>query len=332
MTAIYKMVILMKKTRMASAVFIIAIIPILLFQSVSALQPPPPWGWDAQQSGDFYFRPLPSGSVEVWYAGSEPVVVIPSEIEGYAVTQIGVGVIPHNPNWGGRFGGTNIFVIPDSITSIDDTWFDYEHARFRRAHDNAVDHIIYGYSGSFAEVFANEADMLFIPLDDELPITMFMSGSWLAFDEPPFIEDDIIFVPMRLFFENMRNIHPSIEARHIIWDGETQSITIELYDWFDLPPALFETVKITIGSDTFSIDGNTLRGSLSHHRTETNTFELEAPPRMVNGRVFIPLSFYLDYFGFGIDYDGHFRIFDIVKHPDADNNIPYARWINEIRS
>jgi len=164
----------------------------------------------------------------------------------------------------------------------------------------------------------------------ECPPTVMMSGNRLEFDVPPFIEEDIIFVPLRGFFENIQRIYPSVEARNIIWDGETQTVTIELYDWFDLPPALFETVTVTLGSDTFSIDGNTLRGSISHNRLQTNAFELEASPRMVNSRVFVPLSFFLDYFGFTVDYDCYFRVFNITREPDT-RNIPYARLINEIR-
>jgi hypothetical protein len=312
------------------AVIIITVVPVLFIQLVSALQPPPPWGWDARKSGDFYFQPLPCGTIEVWYDGPESIVVIPSKIEGYIISRIGAGVISHRPNPGGRFGKTKIFVIPESVTSIDDVSFDYENAKFRREYYNAVDNIIYGYTGSLAEDFANAADILFIPLDVEFPFTMLVLGNLLEFDEPPFIDEGVVFVPLRGFFENIGRIYPTVEARTIIWDSKTQTVTIELYDWFNLPPALFETVEVAIGSDTFSIDGNTLRGSLSHNQLQTDIFEIEAPPRMVNSRVFVPISYFLDFFGFVADYDSYYRVFDIGRNPDP-RNITYARFINEIR-
>ena len=306
----------MKKLLLAAV--IIALAPILLFKSVSALQPPPPWGWDAQQYGDFYFQPLPCGTIEVWYDGSEAIVFIPSEIEGYVVTQLGAGFISHRQSGVGRFGRSGILVIPQSVTAINDHPHSFHNI------------VIYGYSGSFAEKFASSAEhILFLPLDIKSPFTMFMNGNWIEFDEPPFVKEGVIFVPLRLFFENISRVHVSMEAESIIWDNETQTVTIELYDWFDLPPALFETVKVTIGSDTFSIDGNTLRGSISHNRLQTDVFELEAPPRMVNNRVFVPLSFFLDYFAFGIyDYDCYFRIYDIRENLGTDR---YARYINGFR-
>jgi len=321
----------MKKLLLKAAT--IAFAPLLLFQSFPGLQPlppPPPWGDDARRSGDFYFQPRPCGTIEVWYVGSEAVVVIPSEIEGYAVTKLGVGVISSVPNWGGRFGGTRMFIVPKSVTSIDDGQFDRERASFRREFGNAIDNIIFGYTGSFAETFASENNILFMPLDDGFPVIMFFAGNLIEFDEALFIEEDIIFVPLRAFFENIRLIHPNIEARNISWDDETQSVTVELYDWFDLPPALFETIKLTIGSGTFSIDGDTLRGSLSHNQLQTNIFEMEAPARIVNNRAFVPLSFFLDYFDFGIEYDWSFSVFDIHRNSE-NSNIPFVRMINEIR-
>jgi len=276
------------------AVVIIALISILLFKSVSALQPPPRWGWDAQQYGDFYFQPLPCGTIEVWYDGSEAIAFIPSEIEGYVVTQLGSSFMPHRQASDNRFGRRGVLVIPESVTAINDNPHSFHNM------------VIYGYSGSFAEKFASSSEhIVFLPLDNQSPFTMFMkfmNGNWIEFDEPPFVDEGVIFVPLRLFFENIRRIHVSMKAESIIWDDETQTVTIELYDWFGLPPALFETVKVTMESDTFSIDGNTLRGSFYYNPLQTNVFELEAPPRMVNNRVFVPLSFFLDYFAFAI-YD-----------------------------
>ena len=78
----------------------------------------------ALQGGDFLCTMLPNGTVSITkYIGTDTVVTIPEQIDGYTVTRIGGG--PYYYNYGAFQDNTNIekVIIPDNVTNIGESAF-----------------------------------------------------------------------------------------------------------------------------------------------------------------------------------------------------------------
>lgn len=78
----------------------------------------------ALQGGDFLCEMLPNGTVSITkYIGTDTVVTIPEQIDGYTVTRIGGG--PYYYNYGAFQDNTNIekVIIPDNVTNIGESAF-----------------------------------------------------------------------------------------------------------------------------------------------------------------------------------------------------------------
>ena len=287
---------------------IICIISLMLMLlsvlTVAALEPPPRWGFGANMSGDFYYQILPDETIEVWYDGVESVIEIPETLDGFVVTQIGTYAIDPNTFFNDRdgTGAMKTIVIPDSVTYISFYAFD--------GFPELV--VIYGHSGSVAEKFASESGMVFISLDDEMPVAIQIVGEkfsrLLDFDEIPVIENDILFIPFRATFEGMNRIFTNLFTK-VEWDNETRTASATLYEDWNIPPQAIKTVRLTIGSDTAYIDDIPV--------------QLDAPSKIINNRTLIPLSFITDNFDFSVDWNETLRIVTITLKYDT-----FTKWIN----
>ncbi len=117
-------------------------------------------------------------------------------------------------------------------------------------------------------------------------IKVYVNGHKLIFDDPPVIQNDRTLVPLRAIFEAM--------GVPVYWDDNSNTV-IAIKD--DVK------IKLTIGSATPTINGKQYR--------------IDAPPRIINGRTFVPLRFISDALGSDIDWFGNSRTIMVNSH----NNI-----------
>lgn len=99
-----------------------------------------------------------------------------------------------------------------------------------------------------------------------VPTVVVFDGQELSFDVPPVIENDVIMVPIRPIFEAM--------GAAIDWNQETRTAAVAKGEF---------TVLIPIGSIVPTINGQGV--------------PIEAPTKIVNGRILAPVRFVSEAFG-----------------------------------
>ncbi len=113
-------------------------------------------------------------------------------------------------------------------------------------------------------------------------------------DVAPFIKSDITFIPLRVLLEQM--------GAEIGWDGEKQEITIVKEDGKGKI-----SITMRIWDDrVFVSDGDP-------NKYDTVRYTLIAPPRIYDGRTFIPLRFVSENLGYKVEWNGETREITISK-------------------
>ena len=113
-------------------------------------------------------------------------------------------------------------------------------------------------------------------------------------DVAPFIKSNITFIPLRVLLEQM--------GATITWDGEKQEIGITKEDGKGKI-----TITMRIWDDrVFVSDGDP-------NKYDTVRYTLIAPPRIYDGRTFIPLRFVSENLGYKVEWNGETREITITK-------------------
>lgn len=99
-----------------------------------------------------------------------------------------------------------------------------------------------------------------ISFADGSEIKVFLDGNQINFDVQPQLINDRTMVPMRAIFEAFNAT--------VDWNNDTQTVTAT---------AAGKTIRLTIGSNTADINGNSIA--------------LDVPAQMINGRTLVPLRF-----------------------------------------
>lgn len=109
-------------------------------------------------------------------------------------------------------------------------------------------------------------------VDDWNGAKLKVNGSFLSCKQPPVIEGDEIFLPLRPLFQ-------FLDAK-ILWDEQSQSVHLELEG---------DVFIITVGSRNAILNGKKIT--------------LDAAPSTINGNTMIPMRFFADYFGAKVKWD-----------------------------
>lgn len=129
------------------------------------------------------------------------------------------------------------------------------------------------------------------------PIAVIIDGQTVALDAPPIEEEGRILVPLRGIFERL--------GASVKWDPIQQKVTAQ---------TAAITVELTIGSVQATVNGKTV--------------QLEVPPRMVEGRVYVPLRFVGEAFGATVEYKADTRTVVITTAKPAETVVtPQAQRI-----
>ncbi|MBQ2942125.1 MAG: discoidin domain-containing protein [Clostridia bacterium] len=113
-------------------------------------------------------------------------------------------------------------------------------------------------------------------------------------DVAPFIKSDITFIPLRVLLEQM--------GATITWDGEKQEIGITKEDGKGKI-----TITMRIWDDRVYVsDGDPAK-------YDKVRYTLIAPPRIYDGRTFIPLRFVSENLGYKVEWNGETREITITK-------------------
>lgn len=120
-------------------------------------------------------------------------------------------------------------------------------------------------------------------------ITVNLDGEVLNFDVPPITQNGRTLVPMRTIFEKL--------GATVEWDNTTQTATATR-DYL--------TVSITIGSTNMTCTYGYGVG------TETESFVLDVPAAILNGRTLIPLRAVSEAFGCTVGWDGNDKTISII--------------------
>ena len=123
--------------------------------------------------------------------------------------------------------------------------------------------------------------MLCVPAFAHPPITVYVDGEKLNFDQPPIIKDDRTLVPMRKIFE-------ALDAQ-VIWDEPSQSVTAVSGQ---------DVILFRIGqSDLYK------NGQLA--------YTMPVPAQIINDRTLVPLRAIAESLGCEVGWDGIDYVIDI---------------------
>lgn len=145
-------------------------------------------------------------------------------------------------------------------------------------------------------LFGLLAALLFtVPVFAHPPITVYVDGAKLSFDQPPIIQDDRTLVPMRKIFE-------ALDAQ-VIWDEPSQSVT---------------AVR---GTDVilFRI------GEAGLYKNGQLVYTMDVPAQILNDRTLVPLRAVAESLGAGVGWDGVNYVIDIT----SAGNTPQSPSENE---
>ena len=138
-------------------------------------------------------------------------------------------------------------------------------------------------------------------------VKVFVDNRELSADQPPVIIDGRTLVPLRAIFEAL--------GAEVDWDGDTKTVTSTKGS---------DTVKMTIGDDKFTKNG------------ETRT--LDVPAQIINSRTMVPVRAISEAYGCTVDWDNDTKTVSIYS-AGGNNNKPanpdysvYDTKINEYRN
>lgn len=139
--------------------------------------------------------------------------------------------------------------------------------------------------------------MLLIPTSifADSTIKLWINGSYISSDVNPVIENSRTLVPIRVISEHL--------GYEVIWDEETKSVGI-------YKP---EDMTAIIGGDTdklltLTVGNNKVIRSIDESLKSNELFyTLDVPPKIVNGRTYVPLRFIAEYFKLKVDWDSQSR-------------------------
>jgi hypothetical protein len=112
------------------------------------------------------------------------------------------------------------------------------------------------------------------------PITVFIQGEELSFDQPPIIKGGRTLVPVRAIFENL--------GATVSYDSKTKVVKAIRND---------KTIIIKLGSTAPTVNGKTVT--------------IDVPAQAINGRTLVPLRFVSESFGAEVEWDGPNKVIDI---------------------
>jgi len=137
------------------------------------------------------------------------------------------------------------------------------------------------------------AALLFcVPAFAHPPITVYVDGTEIAFDQPPIIKDDRTLVPMRKIFE-------ALDAE-VFWDEPTQSVV---------------AVR---GTDVVLM----YIGQAGLYKNGKLTYTMPVPAQIINDRTLVPLRAVAESFGSEVAWDGIDYVIDIYSDGSAPAEKP----------
>ena len=134
--------------------------------------------------------------------------------------------------------------------------------------------------------------MFCVPAFAHPPITVYVDGEKLNFDQPPIIKEDRTLVPMRKIFE-------ALDAQ-VFWDEPSQSVM---------------AVK---GTDVFLLH----IGKAELYKNGKVVYTMSVPAQIVNDRTLVPLRAVSESLGCEVVWDGIDYVIDIYAEGDAPAKPP----------
>ena len=116
-------------------------------------------------------------------------------------------------------------------------------------------------------------ELLILGEIDTVCIAVMLNNRYLAFDQPPVMENNRVLVPLRAIFE-------SIDA-DVDWDSETQTVTAKKDDI---------ELTLLIGSELITVNGQPMT--------------LDVPLKLIGGRTLVPIRAVSEGLGATIEWDG----------------------------
>jgi len=134
--------------------------------------------------------------------------------------------------------------------------------------------------------------LLCTPVFAHPPITVYVDGAKVNFDQQPIIQNDRTLVPMRRIFE-------ALDAE-VFWDEPTQSVTAVSGN---------DVILFQIGRTALFKNGK-------------QTYTMPVPAQIVNDRTLVPLRAVAESFGCDVAWDGIDYVVDITSAGNAPSERP----------
>lgn len=126
-----------------------------------------------------------------------------------------------------------------------------------------------------------------VNMEDNLAVTVAIDGLVVGYDQPPILQNDVTYVPVRKTFEAV--------GLNVDWDGSTQTVTITGQN---------TNIMLTVGQQVGTINGV--------------EYALEAAAILKDGRVLVPLRFVAEGAGCDVDWYEDTGLAMLTKRP-VDN-------------
>jgi endonuclease YncB( thermonuclease family) len=125
--------------------------------------------------------------------------------------------------------------------------------------------------------------VLITPVYANQEIKVMVDGQKLQFDTPPIIENGRVLVPLRIVFEALQ--------AEVLWNNDTQTVTAMKND---------KKIELKVGA-TVSRINSMVSGLIKN--ISGNIINLDVAPKIINGRVMVPLRFVSESFGADVIWD-----------------------------
>lgn len=135
----------------------------------------------------------------------------------------------------------------------------------------------------------------------ESEIKVMVNGEYVKFDEPPILENGIVFVPMRAIFESL-----GFEVR---WDNEFQLVLADLIEDYYLISVRLYSDKMSVGyteylkAETYITNHTNNRKKEEMSTNFNSTVNLNPPYKNINGRILVPVRAIAEGSGASVKWD-----------------------------
>lgn len=188
--------------------------------------------------------------------------------------------------WVFGWDGSKTYIFADGINAIETnlTFSVYGHPTI--PHSDTLDIVFWEddekfYIKNYNILISTDKESFYAAMKElEAAPKVKYRDTYLAFEQPPVVQDDRTLIPIRFLFEQM--------GADVGWNQETQTATVSQNN---------TAIAFAINETDADINGQTVT--------------MDVPAQLINGKTMVPVRFLSENLGYTVDWDGENRIITI---------------------